>query len=85
MSSKTGQTACIMESRSCNALLWRKNPILRDNGVVTIGACIAMLNPLPIEHQLSGDVPMMQTDFGCIALKKPSVLGEIRVIADIEN
>jgi hypothetical protein len=59
--------------------LWDKDISIRDNGGITIGCCIALINPKPIEDYLAGDIPLIDSDFSSIVLKKPTTFEEVSV------
>ena len=63
----------IMEARNTNTSLWDRNVELRDNGILTIGTYLRILAPKPITKMMSGDIPMIETQFPVIVMKPPSV------------
>ena len=85
VSSKDGQVVYIVENKNLNDKLWNRFAILRDNGVVTIGSYITILNPLPITNFFYNEVPSIETRGGCIVNRKPHVVNEIHIDSAITN
>lgn len=77
--SRTGKLAYIIEGKYQNDELWSKQPSVRDNGVATIGTCIAILCPLPISNLLAGDIPIVNSLGGCVVMKTPSFLPSVKL------
>ena len=53
--------------------------MLRDDGYITIGTYIAVLNPEPIRYFWCNDIPTMETRGGCVVMKKPSSVQEVQI------
>ena len=64
----------LVESHSTNNSLWKRNPQLRDDGVITIGTIIRVLAPLPIKNLMANDVPMLETRFPVVVMMHPREL-----------
>ena len=75
VSTADGQVVYIIEARKQNDLLWSKFPEKRDNGTVTIGSYIVVLNPKPITIKMSNDIPILDTRGGSILLRSPEYSG----------
>ena len=50
----------MIAGQSLNERLWVSNPQFRDNGMILIGTCIALLCPAPIQDQLGNEVPILE-------------------------
>ena len=61
-----GNVLYIVEGNSMNDKLWSRYPLLRDNGVVSVGTYISILNPLPITSRFCNEIPIVESRFGCI-------------------
>lgn len=85
ISCKKGQVVYIVEGRHVNDHLWLRYPLLRDNGVVTIGTYIAIINPLPITTMFCNEIPMIECHGGCFVMKDPTAMSEIDVDMSITN
>ena len=68
-----------MEGKNVNDRLWSRYPLLRDNGVVTIGTYITIINPLPITTMFCNEIPMIECRGGCFVMKDPLVMSQIHV------
>ena len=68
-----------------NDQLWSKFPLLRDNGVVTIGSYISVMNPNPITTMFCNEIPLIESRWGCIVMKDPAVMVEVPVDTSIEQ
>ena len=81
LDSSKGQMVNIIESNQVinSNMYWRKSSQYRDNGVVTMGTCIAVYNPLPIVNMLERDSPILETRNAFIVLQKPALLPNIRI------
>ena len=85
VTSKIGQVVYIVEGKSVNDRLWSRFPLLRDNGVVSIGTYITIINPLPITKMFCNEIPMIECRGGCFVMKDPSVMAEIDLDTSITN
>ena len=79
--SSTGGVVYMIESKGVNNNLWAKSPQHRDNGVLTIGTCVVILNTLPVDSELAG-IPMVACDGGCIILKRPFLFKKVLINSD---
>lgn len=68
-----------MEGKSFNDKLWSRFPLLRDNGVVTIGTYITIFNPLPITTMFCNEIPIIECRGGCVVMKDPTAITDINV------
>ena len=53
------QMVCMIEGKSYNKRLWGRNSQVHDNGVLTIGSYITVLNPLLIPNRLGNEIPIV--------------------------
>ena len=49
------------EGNIYNKRLWRRNDQVRENGVLTIGYYITVLNPLLILNRLGNEIPILKS------------------------
>lgn len=75
----------LMETRNTNTCLWDRNVELRDNGVVTMGTYIRVLAPKPIKSLMSGDIPMLETQFPVIVMRTPDQIQPVPVNFEIQG
>ena len=66
--SEGNQLIYLMEARNSNNILWRRNPQLRDDGTVSIGAYFRILSPSPIKKLMANDIPLLETRFPAIVM-----------------
>ena len=71
ISSRVGQVLYMIESRTSNEKLWGRQPEFRDNGVLTVGRCIAVICPTPIQNLLKDEVPILETRHPAVLMKHP--------------
>ena len=83
--STDGRVLYIVEGNSMNDKLWSRYPLLRDNGVVSVGTYITILNPLPITSRFCNEIPIVETRFGCIVMKDPANMGTIDIDMSITS
>ena len=69
-----GQVVYIIEGKYLNERLWIRNPQLRDNGTITIGTYIAVINPEPIVNMLGNEIPLLETRASACILQMPPML-----------
>lgn len=69
----------LMETRTTNRHLWHMNLSYRDNGVISIGACIRILSPQPIQSYLNQDIPLLVSNYPAVALKLPDIFRSVRM------
>ena len=69
----------LMESRNCNNNMWKRNPQLRDDGVISIGSIIRLLSPSPIKSMMANEIPMLETRFPVIVMRFPQEIHPITV------
>ena len=77
----------LMESPSLNKKtnLWLNNVELRDNGVISIGTIMRIISPLPVSSYLRGDIPLIQTQYPAIVLKKPRTYLEVLPLENLQG
>ena len=61
----------VIESGGKNKNLWNKNPIYRDNGVVTIGTIIGVIMPKKITTLMANEIMILETTLSAIIMKRP--------------
>lgn len=69
----------LMETKTQNKELWKLNPNLRDNGVLSIGTVFRILAPRPIDQLMYGDIPLVVTKFKAVLMKLPPIFPNIPV------
>ena len=79
VSSKNGQVVYMVEGKGRNDNLWKRNPMLRDNGVVTIGTYICVINPLPITSTWCNEIPMLECRGSAFVMKSPLSVMEVGI------
>ena len=77
ITSRIGQVVYMIESRISNEKLWGRQPEFRDNGVLTIGRCIAVICPTPIQNLLKDEVPILETRHPAVLMKHPKSFHEV--------
>lgn len=60
VSCKSGRVVYVVEGGNMNDMIWNIFPQLRDNGVVSIGSYICVINPLPITKFFSNDIHILE-------------------------
>ena len=50
-----------MEARNSNNMLFDRNIDHRDDGTCTIGTYFRVIAPFPIENNMRGDIPLVET------------------------
>ena len=60
-----------------NDKLWAIFPLLCDNGVVTIGTYIAVINPMPINQWFCNEIPILECCGGCFVMRTPGSVTSI--------
>ena len=84
--SSKGDVVYMVEAKCTNERLWLRNASLRDNGTITIGTYIAVINPRPITTRLINDIPMVETHGSCVIMKDPtSPVLEVQVDISVMN
>ena len=78
---KSGRVVYMVEAKILNDMLWRRNPILRDN-FVSVGTLICIVNPNPITS-FSNDTPIIEFRSGCYVMRVPSSMESIGVYKSI--
>ena len=74
-----------MESRTTNKSLWDHNIEYRDNGAITIGTFLRNVAPKRIKNLMSGDVPMVETRFPVIVMKRPNLFPTVEIDYQIQG
>lgn len=62
-----------------NDKLWARYPLLRDNGVLTIGTYIGVINPIPINQWFCNEIPIMECRGGFFVMKPPGSVTSINI------
>ena len=79
LSCRKGQVVYVVESKNMNDKFWNRFSQLRDNGVVSIGTVVGVINPLPISTWFSNDIPILESRSGCIVFQPPSRVIDIGI------
>ena len=80
-----GRLIYLMQARNSNSYLFEDNKEWRDNGTFTVGSFFRILAPLPIENNMSGDIPLVKTGLPIIIMKSPLNIPNVRVNASIQG
>ena len=51
----------LMEAKNSNNMLFGRNIDHRDDGTFTIGTHFRVIAPFPIENNMRGDIPLVET------------------------
>ncbi len=79
VASTSGEVVYMIEGKQMNDKLWARNPLLRDNGVLSVGSYIIVFNPLPITTRFCNEIPLLETRGGCVVMKPPQCITEIKL------
>lgn len=79
LDSKIGQVVYMIKSSGQNDRLWVRNAELCDNGIITIGTCVAVIRPCPIVNQLCNEVPLLESRGSLIIYNDPNCLLQVRI------
>ena len=60
-----------------NFKVWSRFLELRDNGSLTIGSYIAILNPYPVKNYFCNEIPIVECFGGCIVMKLQGTMSSI--------
>ena len=74
-----GAVVQMIEYGNRNEDLWSKDLTIRDNGGITIGTCLAVINPHPIEDYLAGDTALLDSSFSGLVLTSPQNFNEVEI------
>ena len=74
-----GQVMYVMEDYSQNKKSWLKDTALRDNSVITIGACFVIPNPKAIKTFMEDDIPLVVTGSLFIVLKRHTLSPQVHI------
>ena len=85
MATDHGRLIYLMQSRSSNKSLFEDNKEWRDNGTFTIGTFFRVLSPLPVENNMSGDIPLVKTGLPIIIMKRPSRVPHVPINFTIQG
>ena len=69
---------------STHADIWNRNPDFRDNGTITVGSFVRIVNPAPIERFMQ-TIPLVCTDMRAVALRKPSLYNAIPINNNLDG
>ena len=69
----------MIESRTSNEKLWGCQPEFRNNGVLTVGRCIAVICPTPIQNLLSDEIPILETRHPAVLMKHPKSFHDVSI------
>ena len=79
MMSSTGDVLQMIEHGHRNKDLWSRDISIRDDGRLTIGSCISIMEPYPIEDYLAGDIPLLDSGFSSLVLKTPDDIPRVNI------
>ena len=65
---EAGAVYYVVQNNTSHRNMWNFNRSIRDNGTITIGTTVCMLNPKPIENILANDIPIIETDHPFVTL-----------------
>ena len=77
--SPDGKVVYIVEGKHMNDKLWARYPLLRDNGVLTIGTYIGVINPMPINQWFCNEIPIIECRGGCFVMNPPGSVTSINI------
>jgi len=77
ISSVEGRVCYIIEGSNMNVKVWSRFLELRDNGALTIGSFIAVLNPDPVKKYFCNEMPIVECFGGCIVMKMQASMASI--------
>ena len=77
VSSVEGRVCYIIEGSNQNLKMWSRFLELRDNGSLTIGSYIAVLNPYPVKNYFCNEIPIVECFGGCIVMKLQGTMASI--------
>ena len=77
--SPDGKVVYIVEGKHMNDNLWARYPLLHDNGVLTIGTYIGVINPMPINQWFCNEIPIIECRGGCFVMKPPGSVTSINI------
>ena len=63
----------LIQSSTQHANLWNFNRSIRDDGEISIGTSVCILNPKPIKNFLANDVPIIETDHPLVTLMPDAI------------
>ena len=79
MMSAAGDVVQMIEHGHRNKDLWGRDISMRDDGRLTIGSCISIMEPYPIEDYLAGDIGLLDSGFSSLVLKTPDKLPRVDI------
>ena len=72
--SDNGRLLYLMIGSDSNNVMFEDNMEHCDDGTVSVGNFFRILQPLPIENSMKGDIPLVRTQLPIISLKTPSYI-----------
>ena len=85
MPSDNARLIYLMQARNSNSSLFEDNKEWRDNGTFTIGTFFRILAPLPVEDNMSGDIPLVKTQLPIIIMKPPQTISHVPINFTIQG
>ena len=70
---ESGTLYYLIQSTAQHGNLWNFNRSIRDNGDITIGTILCVLNPRPIERYMAGQIPIIETDHPVVTLQSENL------------
>ena len=77
--SPDGKVVYIVEGKHMNDKIWARYPLLHDNGVLTIGTYIGVINPMPINQWFCNEIPIIECHGGCFVMKTPGSVTSVNI------
>ena len=82
--SDTGEVVYIIESGGTKSAFWKRDESFRSNGMITIGTYFVVIGAKPIEKVFYNDIPILETDFPAIIMRKPFDVAAVDIDNDID-
>ena len=69
----------MVEGKNRNDKLWTRNPMLRDDGSLTVGTYICVMNDQPITSTWCNEIPILECRGSAFVLKSPLTVVQIAI------
>ena len=83
ITTRDGQVAYIVEGKYRNDSLWSRTTSYRDNGVLTVGTYICIINPVPITSWFCNEIPILDTHGSAFVMKLSGGCQEVKMAKSI--
>ena len=77
--SPDGKVVYMIDGKHMNEKMWTRYPLLRDNGTVTIGTYVGLMNPRPINQWFCNVIPIIESRGSCFVMKPPGCVASINI------